>query len=118
MDMHPDDPEVMRVTKQIVKISRDRGKRTSVGGTITKSNFDAIAETVQPDMINSRHVAVELKKISEAGLKDVAENMLSFEMELFDLLSQLKPERAFYYKNRIETNRERIGKKKVVYSMR
>lgn len=118
MDMHPDDPEVMRVTKQIVKISRDRGKRTSVGGTITKSNFDEIAETVQPDMINSRHVAVDLKKISEAGLKDVAENMLSFEMELFDLLSQLKPERSFYYKNRIETNRERIGKKKVVYSMR
>ncbi len=118
MDMHPDDPEVMRVTSQIVKISRDRGKRTSVGGTITKSNFEVIAADVQPDMINSRHVAVDLKKISDSGLRDVAENMLSFEMDLFNLFSQLKPERAYYYRNRIETNRERIGKKKVVYSIR
>jgi hypothetical protein len=118
MDMHPDDPEVMRVTNQIVKISRERGKRTSVGGTITKANFEVIAETVQPDMINSRHVAVDLKKINESGLKDAAENMLSFEMGIFALLGQLKPERGFYYKNRIETNRERIGKRKIVYSMR
>lgn len=118
MDMHPDDPEVMRVTTQIVKISRDRGKRTSVGGTITKSNFDVIAETIQPDTINSRHIAVDLKKISESGLKNVPENMLSFEMDIFDLMSRLKPEREYYYKNRIEVNRERIGKKKVVYSIR
>jgi hypothetical protein len=39
-------------------------------------------------------------------------------MDLFSLLGELKPEREFYYKNRIETNRERIGKKKVVYSIR
>lgn len=118
MDMHPDDQEVMRVTKQIVRISRERGKRTSVGGTITKSNFDVIAETIQPDTINSRHVAVDLKKISDNNLKNVPENMLLFEMDIFDLLRQLKPERGYYYKNRIEINRERIGKKKVVYSMR
>lgn len=118
MDMHPDDPEVMRVTTQIVKISKDRGKRTSVGGTITKSNFEMIAGTVQPDTINSRHIAVDLQKISACGLKNVPENMLSFEMDIFDLLGQLKPERINYYKNRIEVNRERIGKKKVVYSIR
>lgn len=118
MDMHPDDPEVMRVTTQIVRISRDRGKRTSVGGTITKSNFEVIAATVQPDSINSRHIAVDLKKISDAGLKNVAENMLLFEMDLFDLFGRLKPERVNYYRNRIEVNRERIGKKKVVYSIR
>lgn len=118
MDMHPDDPEVMRVTKQIVRISRERGKRTSVGGTITKSNFDVIAETIQPDTINSRHVAVDLKKIGDSGLKNVPENMLLFEMDLFDLLSRFKPERGNYYRNRIEVNRERIGKKKVVYSIR
>jgi hypothetical protein len=118
MDMQPDDPEVMRVTTQIVKISRERGKRTSVGGTITKANFDVIAGTVQPDNINSRHIMVDLKKISDSGLKNVPENMLYFEMDLFSLLGELKPEREFYYKNRIETNRERIGKKKVVYSIR
>ena len=118
LDIYEDEKSLADYTKQIVKISRDRGKRTSVGGTITKANFEVIAGTVQPDMINSRHVAVDLKKISESGLKNAAENMLSFEMDIFDLLGQLKPERAFYYKNRIETNRERIGKKKVVYSMR
>jgi hypothetical protein len=61
---------------------------------------------------------VDLKKISDSGLKNVPENMLYFEMDLFSLLGELKPEREFYYKNRIETNRERIGKKKVVYSIR
>ncbi|HOP62133.1 MAG TPA: aldolase [Spirochaetota bacterium] len=118
MDMKPDDPEVMRVSTQIIKIARDRGKRTSVGGTITRSNFEDIAEIIRPDMINSRHVAVDLKRLSGSGMNNAAENMLSFEMDLFDLLGQLKPGREFYYKNRIEVNRERIGKKKVVYSMR
>ena len=118
MDMKPDDPEVMRITNQIVKISRERGKKTSVGGTITKSNFEIIADTIQPDTINSRHIAVDLKKINDHNFKNVPENMLSFEMDLFDLLSQLKPERKNYYKNRIEVNQERIGKKRVVYSIR
>jgi hypothetical protein len=89
-----------------------------VGGTITKSNFELIAETIAPDTINSRHIAVDLKKISGHNMKNVPENMLLFEMEIFDLLSRFKPEREFYYKNRIEINRERIGKKKVLYSIR
>ena len=118
MDMQPDDPEVMRVTSQIVKISKDRGKKTSVGGTITKSNFYVICDTINPDSINSRHVAVDIHKVKSQNLKDVPEMMLSFEMDLYDILAQFKPERAYYYKNRIEINRERIGMKKVVYSIR
>jgi len=118
MDLLPDDPEVMRVTTQIVKIAKDRGKKTSVGGTITKSNFYVICDTIAPDTINSRHVAVDVSRVKQENLKDVPELMLSFEMELYDILAQLKPERAYYYKNRIEINRERIGMKKVVYSIR
>jgi hypothetical protein len=118
MDSHPDDPEVMRVTTQIVKIAKDRGKKTSVGGTITKSNFYVISETISPDLINSRHVAVDVGMVKSQNLKDVPEMMLSFEMDLYDILAQFKPERAYYYKNRIEVNRERIGMKKVLYSIR
>ena len=118
MDSHPDDPEVMRVTTQIVKITKDRGKKSSVGGTITKSNFYNIIDTIDPDTINSRHIAVDIARVKAEKLKDVPDMMLSFEMDLYDILAQYKPERAYYYKNRIEINRERIGMKKVLYSIR
>ncbi|MEM7184794.1 MAG: aldolase [Spirochaetota bacterium] len=118
MNQKPDDPEVMRVTKQIVKIAQERGKKTCVGGTITRFNFDAIVEDIGPDCINSRHLIVDLQKIPKGQGSEVAERMLEFEIELYDFLAAFKPEKALYYKNRIETNRERLGNKKVVYSIR
>jgi hypothetical protein len=108
----------MRVTTQIVKITKDRGKKSSVGGTITKSNFYNIIDTIDPDSINSRHIAVDISRVKAEKLRDVPDMMLSFEMDLYDILAQYKPERAYYYKNRIEINRERIGMKKVLYSIR
>lgn len=118
MNSKPDDPEVMRVTSQIVKISKDRGKRTCVGGTITKYNFSVIADTIAPDYINSRHIVVDVKALSAGNNEFVPEAMLEFEMELYSYLGEFKPEKAYYYANRIELNRERLGKKKVLYSIR
>lgn len=118
MEMSPDDPEVMRVTCRIIQVAKERGKKTSVGGTITKANFFMIAESAEPHHINSRHVIVDVKKVLDSGITDVAEVMLSFEMDLYNLLGHLKPEKQYYYNNRIELNRERIGKKKVLYSIR
>lgn len=118
MNLKPDDPEVMRVTKQIVKISKERGKRTSVGGTITNKNFYSILENIEPDQINSRHVAVDLKTIKEKHLEDVPSAMLSFEIELYEWLALLKPEKGTHYQNRIEINKERIGLKKILYSIK
>lgn len=117
MGLIPDDEEVMKVTKTIVSICKDRGKKTSVGGTITKQNFRKIAEEIGPDKINSRHVCVDAKKSANKS-EEVAEAMLLFEIELYDLLAILKPDKAFAYKNRMETNRERIGSRKVLYSIR
>ncbi|MCB1159502.1 MAG: aldolase [Leptospiraceae bacterium] len=117
MNLVPDDPEVMRVTSQIVKISRSKGKGTCVGGTITRQNFAAIAEGIVPDMINSRHIIVNVEKAKKVGLNEVPEAMLEFEMDLFSVLGLLKPEKHYYYNNRIELNRERLGKKKVLYSL-
>lgn len=118
MNLKPDDVEVMRITKQIVKTSKERGKRTSVGGTITNKNFYTILEEIQPDQINSRHVAVDLKTIKEKNLEDVPNAMLNFEIELYELFSVIKPEKSLHYKNRIEINKERTGLKRTVYSIR
>jgi hypothetical protein len=118
MNSKPDDPEVMRVTGQIVKIAKDRGKKTCVGGTITKSNFPVIIETINPHSINSRHIVVDMDKINERGSSQIPEAMLEFEIELFSFLGTFKPEKAYYYDNRIELNRERLGNKKVLYSIR
>ncbi|TGK00104.1 aldolase [Leptospira langatensis] len=118
MGLIPDDEEVMKVTRTIVAIAKDRGKKTSVGGTITKQNFRKIAEEIRPDKINSRHVCVDALQSADKVSEEVAEAMLQFEIELYDLFSVLKPEKAYGYKNRMETNRERIGSRKVLYSIR
>jgi len=116
MGLEPDDPEITRISRQIVKIAREKGKKSSVGGTISINNYEMIVNEIEPDKINSRHVVVDALKKKSSAL--VVEAMLSFEIELFDLLAMVKPQKAFFYKNRIEINRERIGKKRVVYSIR
>ncbi|TGN20674.1 aldolase [Leptospira idonii] len=118
MDKKPDDPEVTRVSKKIIQEAKSRNKITSVGGTITKNNLGSIATDIAPDFINSRHVMVDTKQTMEIGAADVAECMLVFEMDLYELFSKAFPEKGFYYRNRVEINRERIGERKVLYFIR
>ncbi len=118
MDKKPDDPEVTRISKIVVKEAKNRGKLTSVGGTITKTNFGLIATEIEPDFINSRHVMVDTKRAMSIGELDVAECMLVFEMDLYEAFSKAFPEKGFYYRNRLEINRERIGERKVLYFIR
>lgn len=63
-------------------------------------------------MINSRHIIVNVEKAKKVGLNEVSEAMLEFEMDLFSVLGLLKPEKHYYYNNRIELNRERLGKRR------
>lgn len=118
MDKKPDDPEVTRISKKIVQEAKSRGKKTSVGGTITKTNFELIANEIEPNFINSRHVMVDTKRAMEVGASDIAECMLVFEMDLYDFFSKQFPEKGYYYRNRVEINRERIGERKVLYFIR
>jgi hypothetical protein len=118
MGKKPDDPEVTKVTKQIIQYAKDYGKVTSVGGTITRFNFGEIASQVKPHYINSRHIVVDLSKIPDFKWGDTAEAMLLFEMELYQAMKQLNPEKEYAYQKRIEVNRERIGEKKKIYFIR
>ncbi|ABZ93295.1 aldolase [Leptospira biflexa] len=118
MDKKPDDKEVTRVAKKIISEAKSRGKKTSVGGTITKTNFELIANEIQPDYINSRHIMVDTKEAMRIGAADIAECMLVFEMDLFEFFSKSFPEKGYYYRNRVEINRERIGERKVLYFIR
>lgn len=117
MNMHPDDPEVMRIIGQIVKLAKEKNKTTSVGGTITSGNFYQIVEKVSPDFINSRHIVISLEKIKRYPKNDIPELILEFEIELYALLGKIKPEKSTAYLNRIEINKERMGLKKVLYSI-
>lgn len=118
MNRNPDDKEVTRVTANIVKMAKDRGVKTCVGGTITKKNFDMIRSQIEPDCINSRHVMVDLSRLAHVNGEEIAEAMLSLEIEIYELFAQKFPEKNYYYKNRVETNRERIGERKVLYFIR
>lgn len=118
MDKNPDDPEVTRISKKIIQEAKLRGKKTSVGGTITKKNFSYIVEEIQPDCVNSRHVLVDAKISQTIGTQDVVECMLHFEMDLYEFFAKTFPEKGYYYRNRLEINRERIGERKVLYFIR
>ncbi len=118
MDKKPDDKEVTRISKRIIQEAKIRGKQTSVGGTITKLNFGLIATEIEPDFINSRHVMVDTKKAMSISETDVAECMLVFEMDLYEVFAKAFPEKGYYYRNRVEINRERIGERKVLYFIR
>lgn len=118
MNLNPDDKEVTRITRNIVSLAKSKNIKTGVGGTITKMNFDMIREEIQPDFINSRHIMVDVSKMGKISGEEMAESMLSMEMELYEIFAKAFPEKAFYYKNRIETNRERIGERKILYFLR
>lgn len=118
MNLSPDDKEVTRITRNIVSLAKSKNIKTGVGGTITKMNFDMIRGEIQPDFINSRHIMVDVAKLGNVSGEEIAESMLSMEMELYDIFAKAFPEKTFYYKNRIETNRERIGERKILYFIR
>ncbi len=119
MNAKPDDKEITRITKNIVMLARQKGFETSVGGTITKKNFDLIRFQISPDFINSRHIMVDLRQLPRnISGEEVAEAMLSLEIEIYELFAQRFSEKSYLYKNRIETNRERIGERKVLYFIR
>ncbi|HOJ49815.1 MAG TPA: aldolase/citrate lyase family protein [Spirochaetota bacterium] len=103
-----DSDEVINVTKDIVKRSKEHGKKTSVGGKIKIGNIEKIAKVIMPDMINTRHIIIDVS-YKPAALKEALVESLLFEIELYKIFS--KYGKKEFYKARIEDTLKRAGLK-------
>lgn len=102
-----DDPEVMKVTQEIVKRARDLGKTTSVGGKITVKNMDLIRNQINPDVINTRHIIFDLHQ--KKDLNQALVEGLLFEIELYKVFRNLCPSKKKAYEVRIADSYKRAG---------
>lgn len=106
MKKEVDSEEVINITKDIVDNARKLGKKTSVGGKIKIGNAEKIHSLINPDMINTRHIIIDLNykpsKIKEAVLQS-----LLFEIEIYKIFSRYGKKK--FYQERIEDTLKRAG---------
>lgn len=106
--MRPDSFMCMGLIDDIVSRVKTHNKVSSIGGHITVKNFNHIAQNSSPDRINTRHIIVNLSKITREQYIETAEKILNFEIELYQYLSQLFPRKKQHYEKRIIINNTRL----------
>jgi hypothetical protein len=107
MKMGVDDNRVISITDDIVTRVIKRGKKTSVGGSITPYNARLVADNIKTEKINTRHLLFDLN-----AAKDICSSIkygLEFEIELYRSLGGIEPSKGSAYQSRIETTRKRLG---------
>lgn len=106
MDRKVDDEVVLAVTRDIVSQVRDRGKATSVGGSLNPLNVQVVRELIRPDRVNTRHLIFTFTISS--NLFDAVRRGLEFEILLYHRLADVEPSKADTYSKRIATASQRL----------
>jgi hypothetical protein len=106
MNKKPDDNEVIAVTSEIIRLSREKGKVTSVGGAIHTSNAQRILDLICPDRINTRHLIFDCSET--IGIDESVKLGLEFELELYKNFMKVEPSKEEAYRRRMETTKNRI----------
>lgn len=104
-----DEPEVMEVTKNIIKKAREKGKKSSVGGKITVKNIQSVQKELGSDYINTRHIVFDTSFSGDLQ-KSLIEGLL-FEVELYQKFLKISKQRKKAYINRIKDTYQRAGLK-------
>jgi hypothetical protein len=107
MDKKVDDPEVMEMTKNIIRKAREMGKFTSVGGKVTVMNIERVRDEIEPDLINTRHIVFDVKQSKD--LKQALIEGLLLEIELYRFFRRICPGKRKAYDQRIEDTYQRAG---------
>lgn len=105
MERDVDADSVLEVTAEIVNLARLRGKRSSVGGKIGKSNAQLLQQRVDSDYLNTRHVVLNRESSS---IERAVEEALSWEHSFYTLLEGEFPARATFYSERKASIEERL----------
>ena len=103
-----DEPEVIKVAADIISTMNKLGKITSVGGSVMPANITGIRDNIKSKRANTRHVVISLDH--KGDLKESCAMALGFEIHLYKILMEFKPEKAKAYKNRIDVTQNRIKK--------
>lgn len=109
MDLPPDHPNVSAACKIIVENAREKGKETSVGGAIRSSSISMILKDIDPDQINTRHMVMESKVLSQDPELVLRKN-LEFEILLYESMANVATEKSDSYKRRAAVIRTRLEK--------
>lgn len=106
MNKTPDDPEVIKITQEIINSARYFGKTTSVGGKINTNNSEKIQTEIASDSLNTRHMVVSCSSRNIA--RDVSE-ALKWESDFYLMLREKFPFRVEFYNKRITSLTERMA---------
>ncbi len=102
-----DDPEVIKITKDIIDRAKKLNKKTSVGGKIRTDNIDLVTKQIGPDLINTRHIVFDLSQGKELK-KPLIESLL-FEIDLYQAFKKICPIKKEIYEYRIQDTLKRAG---------
>ncbi|MCG8568715.1 MAG: aldolase/citrate lyase family protein [Spirochaetes bacterium] len=106
LELHPDNPDVMQITKDIVMLSKKNHKKTSVGGTINIMNAKSIQNEICPDYINSRHMILDAFSID---INFDIQKALQWEIDFYCLLKNHFPHKKPFYQMQIHTLEKRLN---------
>lgn len=101
-----DDPEVMKIVREIRDKAKSIDLDVSVGGGITPSNAERIVTEIKPDKINTRNLGFSLKKCPD--IKEAIREALKFEIALLEHEASQINNTYQKIKGRAETLRERM----------
>ncbi|MCX7632280.1 MAG: aldolase/citrate lyase family protein [Turneriella sp.] len=108
MNLGVDDEEVLAVTRTaLAKINRQK-KISSVGGGLSVHNIGMIAELLPATRFNTRHTVFENSEVFSRNATQNLAQGLCFEQQLYGALSELFPQRAEFYAERIQQLEERL----------
>lgn len=106
MNKGVEDPEVTRITREIIEITAELGCSTSVGGQVCTETARNVQEHIPADTINTRHMTVSLA--SPHITADIAA-VLGWEKAFYQLVMAQYPERRSFCLGRIRSIESRTA---------
>ncbi len=110
LSMHIEDvdhPKITAVTQDIVNKVRQAGKHVSVGGFVNPSSADSL-RNINIDRISTVHTLFDLNQV-----KNIAATIwkaIEFEINYYNSLIPINPERKAFYQSRIEISQAKLDK--------
>lgn len=108
MNLDPDHPDVLKTCRDIILRVREKGIESSLGGSVHPGNIESIIETIQPDMVNTRNMLMNVEGLKEDPVVLLRE-FLEFEINLYKNLSHLPLERSDMHHRRIDIIENRLN---------
>jgi len=111
LSMHIDDvdhPKVAKVTQDIVKRVRAKGKDISIGGFVNPASAESIKNNFKANRLNTIHTLFDLDNITDVA--SAVWKGIEFEICYYDYLKTRYPERSSFYQERIETSQTKLDK--------